>query len=143
MYSGEVASITPNTIKAGMPIKLFATWWAGNDDAWQILNGWHAKIKVELNGLIGERSFFILGRSIQPFYDTEILVGPGVMPKYDLSGYVSIECRNGVSSTPYYQPIIIRTIVPSPPVPPDEEKEFPIIPVAIGIGILLVVAAKR
>lgn len=144
MYSGAVTSITPAAIKAGLPIKQIIDWWAATDDPWQVIFGWHMKIKVELNGLIGEQSYHVIGRSVQPINDMELLIEPDVMPNYDLSGYVSVECRDGVPTPEivYYQPITIKVLGGGdggdgePP-----SGELPLIPIALGAGVLLVAVA--
>lgn len=142
MYSGGVTSITPAAIKAGLPVNLIVSWWASTDDPLQVLFGWHAKIKIELDGLIGEREFFVKLRSVQPFNNMKVVVGPDVMPDYNLNGYISVECRNGASATPYYEPITITSLgIPDGNGEPPDGGELPLIPIAIGAGVLLVALA--
>jgi len=149
VFSGNLISISPTTIKLGLPVKLVVQYWAATSSWWEVINGWYARAEITLDGMEGETpTHYIIGKESRSFSDI-INVGPDVMPGYDLNGYITIKCLKGDLSTDYEivynQPITIRVEeVPNGDgeLPNgDEEGELPIIPIALAAGCLLVITA--
>jgi len=136
-FSGELISIKPSTIKAGLPVDLNVQFTVATSSFWEKINGWWCKITITLDGMEGSKiSTYIFGSSKTLFY--KINVGPDVMPNYDLNGFVTILCsKGGFSSyqeTVYDEPITIRVMTEG------VLGGFPIIPVLVGAGGLLILA---
>jgi len=146
VFSGYLISVSPTTIKYGRPIDLVIKWTVSTSSAWEVINGWAAKLEISLDGLEGEQiESNIFGYSTKVF-NKMVNVGPDVMPSYNLSGYIIIKCYKGWPSTyyevVYYEPItIVVEGVPDDNGLPDDEGEFPIVPIALAAGCLLVVTA--
>ena len=88
VLSGELISLKPTSIKAGLPISLIATYRVSTSSLWEVINGWSSKIILTLNGLEGSATASIFG-----YYRTiihTIDLGPDVMPSYDLNVYAKI-----------------------------------------------------
>jgi len=147
VFSGELISVLPTTVKVGLPVSLVVKYWVATSSWLEVLNGWYTNVKITLNGMEGTTpTHWIIAKESKSFSDM-VTVGPDVMPSHNLNGYVSIKCLKGDLSPDYeivyYEPISIRAEgVPGDGdgVPPAEEK-FPIIPFAAGVGGLLVVVA--
>ena len=148
IFSGELISLEPSTIKAGLPIELVAKYRASTSSWVEAFNGFISGVEITLDGMEGSAyTDIILGSSHT--ISLVVVVGPGVMPNYNLTGYVIIKCGKGGWS-PYYEvvyhePITIKVFVPGDGEPPDGEPppegKFPIIPIAIAVGILAVATA--
>jgi len=144
VFSGDLISVSPTTIKYGRPIDLVAKWTVSTSSAWEVINGWWADIEITLDGMGGKAdSGIIIGYSKKTFTHM-INISPDVMPGYNIDGYATIKCYKGGFSSDYEvvynQPITIR-VEGIPNGPEEEEEGFPIIPVALAAGCLLVITA--
>lgn len=144
-FSGELISINPTTIKAGLPINLVVTYKVTTNSPVEIINGWTARIELTLDGLEGAaETEYIFGWSRTVKHTVNL--GPDVMPGYDLNGYAKIICYkggfSGYAEVVYYEPIVIHSsYVPDGGNGELPSGKFPIIPLAIAGGAIVVAAA--
>ena len=137
IFSGELISLTPSTIKAGLPINLVAKFSVATTSWWEKVNGWWAEIEIALDGMSGiVTSSVLYGSSHTLSY--RVAVGPDVMTGYNLDGFLTIKCFkggfSGYTEIVYFEPITIQAgVIP--------EGTFPIIPVALAVGVGMVAIA--
>ncbi len=157
IFSGELLSLEPAEIKPGRPINLVAKWTVATSSPIEVITGWEAEFVIALDGLEGKSSagvWDLIGFSRKTFTHM-INVGPDVMPSYGLTGYATITCWKGGFSS-YYEVVYNEPIVLASAINgggnggngggnggngEEGEGKFPLIPVAIGVGVVAVAVA--
>jgi len=83
-YSGQISTISPDSIKVGDPLKIVVSYWARTTSATDYITGWQTKLDVSLNGFSKLETNTHLGSETTRVQEINL----GTMPNKNLSGRV-------------------------------------------------------
>jgi len=120
VFSGQIVSVTPKSVKAGAPLQITVGWQAHTTSLIEATNGWKVKAIVKIESVSKEALSSLLAG-----FDNagNLSVNFGAMPASPVDGVIVLRCYKALLSS-YYEDVdsasfqVLVTEEPPPPPPP-------------------------